>query len=213
MSDVSVRRDSSVGANLRNAFNSVDRAVLLREVEERVSALYPYAHACYSTPAMLFGNGFELESSCGVRQGDVCGPAMGKEQPAHKRASDSSRAMPTRIRADKTQPRFEIVGSSGSGATRDVTSLEKRAAISSFNFRIRSGAFEIHFFSTAESMHDCHQRCCFQCLSMSPGWKPSSGLKSAKNQEEPSTRTAANRRGGRGFVASAALARLAASPL
>ena len=105
MSDVSVRRDSSVGANLRNAFNSMDRAVLLREVKERVPALHPYAHAhaCYSTPAMLFGNGFELESSCGVQQGDVCGPAMGKEQPAHKRASDSPRAMPTRIRADKTQ--------------------------------------------------------------------------------------------------------------
>ena len=65
-----------VQVDLSNAFNSVDRNVLLREVRERVPALYPYAHACYSSPATLFGNGYELESSCGVQQGDVCGPAM-----------------------------------------------------------------------------------------------------------------------------------------
>ena len=65
-----------VQVDLRNAFNSIDRNVLLREVRERVPALYPYAHACYSTPAFLFGNGFEVQSSCGVQQGDVCGPAL-----------------------------------------------------------------------------------------------------------------------------------------
>ena len=64
-----------VQVDLRNAFNSVDRGVLLRQVKERVPALYPHAHACYSTPASFFGNGFELESSCGVQQGDVCGPS------------------------------------------------------------------------------------------------------------------------------------------
>ena len=45
-------------------------------MHERVPALYPYAYACYSSAATLLGNGFELESSCGVQQGDVCGPAM-----------------------------------------------------------------------------------------------------------------------------------------
>ena len=65
-----------VQVDLRNAFNSVDRSVLLRQVKDRVPALYPYAYACYSTPASLFGNGFELESSCGVQQGDVCGPTL-----------------------------------------------------------------------------------------------------------------------------------------
>ena len=34
------------------------------------------AYACYSLPVTLFGNGFELESSCGIQQGDVCEPAM-----------------------------------------------------------------------------------------------------------------------------------------
>ena len=43
-----------VQVDLRNAFNSIDRNVLLREVRERVPALYPYAHACYSTPAFFF---------------------------------------------------------------------------------------------------------------------------------------------------------------
>ena len=55
----------------------VDLGVFLRE--EGVPALYPYAHACYhySTPAILFGKCFELESSCGVtQQEDVCGPAL-----------------------------------------------------------------------------------------------------------------------------------------
>ena len=65
-----------VQVDIRNAFNSLDRTTLLREVCQRVPALYPYAHACYSNPATLFGHGFQLDSSCGVQQGDVCGPAL-----------------------------------------------------------------------------------------------------------------------------------------
>ena len=43
-----------VQVDLRNAFKSVVRSVLLRQVKERVPALHPYAHACYSTIASLF---------------------------------------------------------------------------------------------------------------------------------------------------------------
>ena len=62
--------------DLRNAFNSLDRSQLLKEVQTRVPQLYPYTFACYSEPSILFGDGFELKSSSGVQQGDVCGPAL-----------------------------------------------------------------------------------------------------------------------------------------
>ena len=43
-----------VQVDLRNAFTSIDRNVLLREVKGRLPALCPCAHACYSPPATLF---------------------------------------------------------------------------------------------------------------------------------------------------------------
>jgi hypothetical protein len=62
--------------DVKNAFNSLSRGALLSAVKSRLPALYPYALKCYDHPTALFGEGFCLESSRGVQQGDVCGPAL-----------------------------------------------------------------------------------------------------------------------------------------
>lgn len=49
---------------------------MLREIKNRAPLLFPYALACYREPSKLFGQGFQLDSSRGVQQGDVCGPAL-----------------------------------------------------------------------------------------------------------------------------------------
>ena len=60
--------------DLKNAFNSIDRSKMLAEIKARTPLLYPYAAVCYSDNNLIFGSGYELESSRGVQQGDVCGP-------------------------------------------------------------------------------------------------------------------------------------------
>ena len=60
----------------RNAFNSVSRAHLLREVSNHLPSLLPYAWSCYSFPNYLFGPSVHLTSDSGVQQGDVCGPLL-----------------------------------------------------------------------------------------------------------------------------------------
>jgi hypothetical protein len=62
--------------DLANAFNSVERDDLLREVPLRTPLLYPYTAACCGNGATLFGDGFTFQSTRGVQQGDVCGPLL-----------------------------------------------------------------------------------------------------------------------------------------
>ena len=62
--------------DFKNAFGSVFREQMLKEVKARCPLLLPYAAACYRYPNYLFGDGFDLSSSRGVQQGDVCGPAL-----------------------------------------------------------------------------------------------------------------------------------------
>ena len=61
---------------MRNAFNSLDRQEMPNEIKARSPLFYPYAAACYHKPSVLFGNDFEISSSQGVQQGDVCVPLM-----------------------------------------------------------------------------------------------------------------------------------------
>ena len=59
--------------DMRNAFNSIYRQEMLKEGKSRTPLLYPYAAARYQSPSVLIGDGFEVNSSQGVQQGDVCG--------------------------------------------------------------------------------------------------------------------------------------------
>ena len=57
-----------------NAFNSIDRSVMLQQVGNLAPSFAQYAFYCYAQPTPLLGDGFVIESSCGTQQGDVCGP-------------------------------------------------------------------------------------------------------------------------------------------
>ena len=59
-----------------NAFGSVDRQKMLAEVKTHCPCLFPYAAACYRNANVLMGDGYVLESTRGVQQGDVLGPAL-----------------------------------------------------------------------------------------------------------------------------------------
>ena len=61
---------------MRNAFGSVDRRKMLAEVRSNCPCLFPYAAACYRNANVLLGDGYSLESTRGVQQGDVLGPAL-----------------------------------------------------------------------------------------------------------------------------------------
>ena len=62
--------------DMRNAFGTVDRQKMLAEVKSHCPCLFPYAAACYRNANILLGDGYALESTRGVQQGDVLGPAL-----------------------------------------------------------------------------------------------------------------------------------------
>ena len=62
--------------DMRNAFGTVDRNRMLSEVRAHCSCLFSYAAACYRNASILVGDGYTLESTRGVQQGDVLGPAL-----------------------------------------------------------------------------------------------------------------------------------------
>ena len=49
---------------------------MLAEVKNYCPCLFPYAAACYRKANILLGDGYALESTRGVQQGDVLGPAL-----------------------------------------------------------------------------------------------------------------------------------------
>lgn len=53
-----------------NAFNLVDRTVMLAQVYEKLPGLYRWVQYCYSHPAHLFFGTSVLQSAAGVQQGD-----------------------------------------------------------------------------------------------------------------------------------------------
>ena len=60
--------------DFKNAYNSINRTAMLQAVEEHCPLFRPYAQACYSNPAVLYGQNFQLSSEEGEHQGCPCGP-------------------------------------------------------------------------------------------------------------------------------------------
>jgi hypothetical protein len=65
-----------VELDFENAFNSPDRAIVLKEAEIHLPDYYRFIYQCYSIhPDLVFGN-FLLKSEQGVQQGDPLGPLL-----------------------------------------------------------------------------------------------------------------------------------------
>ncbi|XP_049886408.1 uncharacterized protein LOC126380870 [Pectinophora gossypiella] len=59
-----------------NAFNTLERDVLLSEVKEKVPSLYPFLHQVYKPSSKLFFNDDLIYSQVGAQQGDPLGPLI-----------------------------------------------------------------------------------------------------------------------------------------
>jgi hypothetical protein len=59
--------------DFKNAFNSVERDCILKEVQCHTPLLYPYLYQCYRNPSTLFFGNHLISSSVGAQQGDPCG--------------------------------------------------------------------------------------------------------------------------------------------
>ena len=57
-----------------NAFNTLDRGVMLSAIKKVCPQFFNYAVFCYGAPTALVGDGFSLWSARGTQQGDACGP-------------------------------------------------------------------------------------------------------------------------------------------
>ncbi|XP_048483467.1 uncharacterized protein LOC125489916 [Plutella xylostella] len=68
--------DVIIKVDLRNAFNTVERDIILARVRDHTPALYPFLHQCYSKPSNLFYGDSLVESRVGVQQGDPLGPLI-----------------------------------------------------------------------------------------------------------------------------------------
>lgn len=68
--------DVLLKVDFSNAFNTVDRAALLREVRLRLPALAPWAEWCYCNHSRLLFQGNSISSEAGVQQGDPLGPLL-----------------------------------------------------------------------------------------------------------------------------------------
>jgi hypothetical protein len=62
--------------DFKNAFNSVERDCILKEVQCHTPLLYPYLYQCYRNPSTLFFGNHLISSSVGAQQGDPCGPMI-----------------------------------------------------------------------------------------------------------------------------------------
>nr|GEW56779.1 hypothetical protein [Tanacetum cinerariifolium] len=66
----------SMLVDFKNAFNLVDREVMLHEIRIRCLAISRWVKFCYSTPARLYHGEHTLRSYQGVQQGDPFGPFL-----------------------------------------------------------------------------------------------------------------------------------------
>ena len=70
-----------------NAFNTVDRASLLRETRFRLPGLSPWAEWCHGLHSRLLFQSSPLSSETGVQRGDPLGPLLLLLQPALQAAA------------------------------------------------------------------------------------------------------------------------------
>ncbi|GJX32554.1 putative reverse transcriptase domain-containing protein [Tanacetum coccineum] len=78
---VSKDRGDDVGllmllVDFKNAFNLVDREVMLQEVRTRCPAISRWVEFCYTNPTRLYYEEHTLRSCQGVQQGDPLGPLL-----------------------------------------------------------------------------------------------------------------------------------------
>ena len=59
-----------------NASNLVDRQTFMNEVKTKLPSIYNWVVYCYGTESILDYDGFTIQSSCGVQQGDPLGPLL-----------------------------------------------------------------------------------------------------------------------------------------
>ena len=62
--------------DFRNAFNSIERDVMLSEVKQTIPSLYPYLWQCYRNSSLLFFGENTILSQIGAQQGDPLGPLL-----------------------------------------------------------------------------------------------------------------------------------------
>ena len=62
--------------DFENAFNSLLRGYLLRQVRDKIPTAFRFLHQVYGSPANLMYNGSNLVNVQGVQQGDPLGPAL-----------------------------------------------------------------------------------------------------------------------------------------
>lgn len=62
--------------DVKNAFNSLDRGVLLSEIQKEAPEIYHYLWQCYGAPSKLLFGQKEIKSCVGCQQGDPLGPAL-----------------------------------------------------------------------------------------------------------------------------------------
>jgi hypothetical protein len=62
--------------DFKNAFNSVERDCILKEVQCHTPLLYPYLYQCYRNPSTLFFGDHLISSSVGAQQAYPCGPMI-----------------------------------------------------------------------------------------------------------------------------------------
>jgi len=65
-----------VKLDFQNAFNTLRRDWILRQVENHAPDLLPMSCQAYGAPSLLIGDGIRLTSASGVQQGDPAGPAL-----------------------------------------------------------------------------------------------------------------------------------------
>ena len=62
--------------DIKNAFNTMNRDVILQKVKEEIPSLYNLIWQAYSKPSHLFYRNHILSSETGLQQGDPSGPAL-----------------------------------------------------------------------------------------------------------------------------------------
>ena len=62
--------------DIRNAFNSVDRASLFNGLSQYCPELMAWSAFCYRNHSLLFAEGEPITSEQGVQQGDPLGPLL-----------------------------------------------------------------------------------------------------------------------------------------
>lgn len=60
--------------DFKNAFNSVERDEMLRNIRMKSPSIYPFMWQCYSSSSILFFGKDQIMSEVGAQQGDPCGP-------------------------------------------------------------------------------------------------------------------------------------------